>query len=138
MKRLLLVLGLLVAVNASAQLSCVTCLDGGTNNIAATTTNSYSFSYHVRGSQISVQPVFKLTGAGTTALVFVLDTSLDNSNWKTSAHRIGLAAAGTTSVTTISNITVGAIGYVRLASVENDNANAVTNLTVIFSSKDGL
>lgn len=110
---------------------------GGTNNVAATTTNT-SFTTVVQATKaldIAIQPSFRLTGAGTSAVVIKFDESNDMLNWKVAARSISVTANGTNTVSNVANFTVGGVGYLRLSQVENPNATAVTNLTVKYSQK---
>lgn len=115
-----------------------TALAGGTNNVAATTTNT-SFavilSSQGRGPYMAVQPSFKLIGAGTSAVVFKFDESVDGTIWDLAAHTISVTASTTNVVTTLAPITLGAIGYLRLTTIENPNATAITNLTLKYVTK---
>lgn len=108
-----------------------TTLNGGTNNIAAATTNTYnSVITLTKYDEVALQPIFQLTGAGTSAVVFRFSKSVDGTNFIADASRtISVTAAGTTVVSGISNQLVGAVGYLRLDTIENPNASAVTNLT---------
>lgn len=126
---------------AHAQLDIqTTTLNGGTNNIAATTTNSTMAIAitPVRSSYVAIQPSFKLDGAGTTAVTFEFDESIDGSTWNASKHTLVVTPAGTSTVTAATNITVGAVGFLRLQIVRNPNASAITNLTLKWSQKPGL
>lgn len=108
-----------------------------TNAIPATTTNST-----IRGTivathavDIAVQASFVLGGAGTTAVVLKFDESIDNVNWTAAAVSISITANGTSSVSKVSNFTIGGIGYLRLSSVENPNASAIASLAVKYAQK---
>jgi hypothetical protein len=122
---------------ARAQGYGVSVVLGGTNNVAAATTNS-SFATVIpatRATDIAVQPSFKLTGSGTSAVVLKFDESADNANWTANAVSISVTAAGTATVSKVSNFALGGIGYLRLSTVENPNASAVTNLSITFAQK---
>lgn len=117
-----------------------TSLTGGTNNVSATTTNT-SFSVIIdapRSTYVGLQPVFSLTGAGTSAVVFKFDKSLDRVHWESGGATVSVTANGTNVVTAASSVTLGAIGYLKLTTVENPNASAITNLWLIPSRKNGL
>ena len=58
--------------------------------------------------------------------------------WKTNdaGYTLTLTANGTSTVTFTTNLTAGAIGYLRLESISNTNAAiALTNLGVLYSIK---
>jgi hypothetical protein len=141
MKKILpiLLLTLAGAVSASAQIvTTQSTLNGGTNNIAATSANVLlAGQYPIRGGNTGVQLSGKLTGAGTSAVTIALDTSVDGANWNLLTHTLVLTAAGTTAVTKVSNVDFGGIAYLRVNYVTNANATAVTNLNFKFTNKPG-
>jgi hypothetical protein len=120
---------------------------GSTVNIATATTNSTMYltngASSINGGPAftktpiygAFQPVFRLTGAGTSACVLTFDNSVDGANWNTGAFTISVTANGTNWVTGLSSQTLGSIGYVRLASITNPNGTAITNLVVLTSAK---
>lgn len=114
-----------------------------TYSVAATTTNTTIASSNIiasvtRSKYVTLQPIFKLQGAGTSAVVFLFDESTDGSTWESSAHSVSVTAAGTTQVTTVQNVQLEGIGFLRLAEIRNPNGTAVTNLSVKISYKTGL
>lgn len=130
-----------LAIPAQAQYDIrVTSLNGGTNNLAATSTNSSVgvLIEATRSANVVFQPIFKLDGAGTTAVTFVLDQSADNANWISGTHSITVTPAGTSTVSVSTNISVGAVGFLRLNQIRNPNASAITNLTFKYATKRGL
>lgn len=145
---LMLVVFALALLSSGAQaqsynlVSILTPPTGGTNNIAASTTNSSTYAVRldapIKSQHIGLQATFKLTGSGTSASVFVFDKSLDGANWETGAYRLSATANGTSSVTAVTNFQVGAIGYLRLSSIENPNGTAMTNIVVKYSQKTGI
>jgi hypothetical protein len=57
-----------------------------TYSVAAATTNTTIASSNLvisvtRGANVAIMPIVKLQGAGTTAVVFLFDESVDGSNW---------------------------------------------------------
>jgi hypothetical protein len=52
--------------------------------------------------------------------------SVDGSSWQSAYTTVVVAASGNTAVTTVSPVTVGAIGYLRLASIQNSSNGAIT------------
>lgn len=142
MKRLYaVILGLLCAASAQAQYTIQsTTLNGGTNNVAASTTATMTAPVlsFTRSTYGTVQASYVLTGAGTSAVVFTFDESLDGTTWVPSTRTLSVTASGTTAVSGLSNYLMGGSGYLRLKSVNNANATAVTNLAIKFSYKSGI
>lgn len=142
-KQLFVLLVLLVLVfPAAAQSYSVnsTTLAGGTNNVPLASTNAAVAIVIpvVRANNVAITASFKLTGAGTTAVVFRLDESVDGSTWESSAHSLSVTPAGTTTVVGVGNVAVNGIGYLRLQTIENPNATSVTNLVFKYGFKSGL
>lgn len=111
-------------------------------SFAATSTNATWASSNyvaapVRSSAITLQTTLKLTGAGTTAIVLKFDSSVDRVKWMTGTHSVTITPAGTSEVTDVENVTIGAIPFLRLSSVENPNSAAATNITVKWVGKRG-
>lgn len=79
-----------------------------------------------KGDTLALQVSVTLAGAGTSAVVCKFDESVDGTNWESSAHSVSVTASGTSTITTVANISVGSIGYLRLSSVENPNAQVAT------------
>lgn len=104
-----------------------------TDNTTFYTTNSTT--YVARGNQLGIQVDFKLQGAGSSAVVFRFDSSLDGINWTASSILMTNTASATTLVTKTQTFDVGGVPYFRLTSINNGNATAVTNLAVKFVSK---
>lgn len=124
-----------------AQLSVqTTSLNGGTANVAASTTNSVTVPVLTvaKASNVAIQAAFKLTGAGTSAVVFNFDESIDGSNWKTSSRTLSVTPAGTSTVVNLGNYTLGGAAFLRLSSVQNPNSAAITNLVLNYAYKTGL
>lgn len=108
-----------------------------TNQVPATTTNTSPGTAVIdatRVKDVSVQWTLRLTGAGTTAIPFVVQRSVDGSNWAT-AFSISVTPSGTNWATVITNINAQAIPYYRVYSIQNDNASAITNLAVVYGVK---
>lgn len=105
---------------------------GGTNNIAANTTNATAVRLDFPRTENAVLAVsFKLVGAGTSPVEFTLvpgwETGYGTNNL-TVQHKWNVTANGTTGVAAFTNINL--LGYPYLWAVTNghNNANAVTNL----------
>lgn len=116
-------------------------LNGGTNNVAKATTNATLnvIMTATRSDAIAIQPIFKLDTNGTEVVVFSFDHSIDGANWQSAATTLSITANGTNTVTGITNVTLGAVGFVRLRSIENPNTDgAITNLVLRYATKTGL
>lgn len=139
-QKLALLGSLAFGLNAGA-FDFVTCsLNGGTNVVAASSTNSpsgvtFTAAY---SSDIALQPSFKLTGAGSSAVVFVFDTSLDGTTWYPAAFNISITANGTTPVSKVATQALGSTPYIKLSSIQNPNASIITNLALVATMKRGL
>lgn len=108
-------------------------------NISATTTNS-SVGLVIaatRGQSVAIQPRLQLSGAGTTAVTFVLDRSVDGVTWEPAFATFAVTPAGTAVVTAVSNQTLGSVGYLRINEIRNPNSSAINNLTVKWAQKVG-
>lgn len=135
-----LILGVLSLTSALGQYQVnETSLNGGTANVAATTTNSVTTPLFTvkRAQNVAIQSTFKLTGAGTSSVVFTLDSSVDASNWVTGTHSLSVTPSGTSVVSGILKIDTGGVGYFRLSAIANPNSAAVTNLVMKYSFKPG-
>lgn len=103
-----------------------------TNTVPANTTNSSPGSAIIdasRVSQFSLQFALKLVGAGTTAIPFTVQRSVDGANWVT-GFSISVTPSGTNTASALTNVITGAIPYWKVSAVQNDNASAITNLVV--------
>lgn len=136
----LVLLALTMSATAQSYSINTTTLTGGTNNVALTSTNSAVGIVIpvVRANNVAITANFKLTGAGTTAVVFRLDESVDGATWESSAYSLSVTPAGTSTVVGVGNIAVNGIGYLRLQTIENPNATSVTNLVFKYGFKSGL
>lgn len=116
-------------------------LSGGTNNIAAAATNTYTTGNVMsltRQREVGLLFSFNLQSASSSTHTILFSSSVDGTNWKTNdaGYTLSLAANGTSTVLFTTNLTVGAIGYLRLESISNTNAAiALTNLAVLYSIK---
>jgi hypothetical protein len=112
-----------------------------TSNIAAASTNSPASAVRAvtRNRHAAIATSFAMTGAGTPNVVFSFSRSADGTNYETTPSLvITNAANGTNTVTSITNLDLGAAGWLKLVSVANTNAStAITNLAVKVSTKPG-
>jgi hypothetical protein len=114
---------------------------GGTANSPASTDNTTYYTTNstvipcTKATEIALQLEHKLQGAGTSAVVARFDESVDGITWTASTRLMTNTSAGTTLVSKTQTFTVGAVGYIRLASINNSSATAVTNLIVKYAFK---
>jgi hypothetical protein len=110
-----------------------------TNVMAATTTNSVTASVIEvdRYDQFSLQITGKLTGAGTSAVTYTVSASVDGSNY-IEQFKLPLTAAGTTTVSAMTNVNAGSIPYWKVTTLGNANANSWTNGVVTWGVKRSL
>lgn len=128
------------ALNASAGLKTTT-LNGGTNNVAASTTNTTALtSIPVTSSDnFAMQVSFTmLNAANTGTFVVCLDRSIDNSVWQTNYLAVTCAPSGTNMAVIGTNLSTGAFAYWRVGALRNSTTNACTNLIVQFYYKLGI
>jgi hypothetical protein len=111
----------------------VTVISGGTNNVAATATNTYTLPVmNLRqDEQIGVAISFKMPVAGNSNCTVRFARSLNGTTWETTPSLVVTA----TTTNFVTNLTFGATGYLRPATVENVNIVALTNVTVSYSIK---
>ncbi len=107
-----------------------------TNAIPATTTNAVTATVidASKDEDVALQISYKLSGTGTSTVVFTLAGSLDNSTYAT-VGTVSLAANGTNTVALVTNYAVGPIPYLKLTQVANPNANGITSLSVKAGTK---
>jgi hypothetical protein len=133
-----LVVMVLVAIPAADAQQYGTTTHTLTNTIAATTTSTVSTAAYTitKNGEVAVSVSCKLTAAGTDNSQWVFETGVDGSTYDGPTHTITLANAGTTTVNVTSNVTVGALGYIRLRSIGNpDNDGVLTNAVVKYTVK---
>jgi hypothetical protein len=131
---------LFALVSAQAQYTrngVVTLLAGGTNNIAATSTNTYTEAIDVgRNPGICLLTSFAGRDAGELVVTLVLKRSLNGSTLEDAqTYRVAVTASGTATVRAMTNLTVGFEQFLVLTAVENLNTNAITNLVVQYGYK---
>lgn len=138
---------ILSLIIAAASVICASAADyyyipmtvNATNALAATSTNSYTTQLVMdaqKYKEVGIAVSLKLTGAGTTPVIFSVQESLDGSTWATTPkHVFSVTPAGTAERNVVTNITANAVGYFRISAIQNDNSAAVTNLSVVYSLK---
>jgi len=114
-------------------------LTGGTNVVAAATTATYTGVIGCfRQNAVNVGVSFAATGTNSSTVTIKFSDSNDGSNWYTNNpnYTIVMTANGTATVTTQTNLNVGAVGQIRLESIQNANGSVpLTNVLVNFSTK---
>ena len=111
-----------------------------TNTCAAYTTNSavnVGSLTSTKYEDVSIQIRCSLTAAGTTSSIFNFAKSIDGVTYETTpSESVSVANAGTTTVQVNANVTMGAAGYLRLASLTNgDNDGVLTNIVIKYTAK---
>lgn len=128
-----------VSLTASA-VDIPTTLTGGTNNLAATTTNAAGTGVAMvipsRSRIVTVQLTGGLTGAGTSAVTAFLDKSIDNVYFVNQTN-FSFTAAGTATNTALYDLDTGGARFYKVR-LGNANATALTNVTVKAWGKEGL
>ncbi|MDB6017677.1 MAG: hypothetical protein JWR19_2166 [Pedosphaera sp.] len=142
MKKLIIASLLIVAMAlpSFAQSFKPTTLNGGTNFIAATATNTYTGVTVValRSRMVTLQPSFALTGAGTSAVTFTVNGSTDGAIYTNGITRMPVTANGTNVVSGLFTIDTGGYTFISIGTGENLNATVATNVTVNAGMKQGL
>ena len=118
----------------------VSTLNGTTNNILASTVRNVTNTITTtRGRHVTLSATQAAVSAGATSnTLFIIDRSIDASNWELGAYTFFAAVNGTTATTTTSNIDVGAYGFLRQRVFQNTNTVPVTNVVFQYSVKTGL
>jgi hypothetical protein len=118
----------------------VAVISGGTNNIAAATTNTaYAATIDLhRQEWIALRISYTSTLTNGLTTIFRFKPSLDgttNDNVGTSFD-VTVTGNGTNNVCVVTNMSVGAIGYLKLTQIEHVNTTAaLTNLYVSYAIK---
>lgn len=140
--RILTLAAALLALPALGLDTISSSLNGGTANVAASTTNSYTTQAvfaPVYSSDIGLAVSFVGSAASVSnAVTLVFDTSLDNSKWNNAYFTVAVTPSGTSEV--VKNVTqaLGSIPYVRLSAIRNPNAGYLTNILLKATMKRGL
>jgi hypothetical protein len=98
----------------------------GTETVPASASNNTAVVIKTESAKVGLQWSFKLTGAGTSGVLFQSEVSLDNSTFATGPHSVWVAGNGTTAVTGITNFDFGPYPFVRF-KIHNTNSVVVTN-----------
>jgi hypothetical protein len=142
MKRLIL-FGVALFATASiafAQQYTVTTLTLATNGVPAASTDAGDSSAFTTTKYDNVAVQVQAKGANASsagAVTFSFITSVDGTSYESVATRtLALALSGTSTITACTNWNLGAMGYIKLTSVQNaDSTYLITNIVVKCSSK---
>ena len=135
MRSTLLAVLLLVSFNALGQQAKLYHLgpwNGGTNNVAATSTNTVTDSYiavsefDTIGVAITLRPVSTSTGT----VVFNFAEAIGDYYETTPSHSITVTLSGTNTITTPGNFTVANAGTFALVQTVSTNAMGMTNVII--------
>ena len=133
--------GLLFTAHAQSPFAyrVLTLLPGGTNNVAATATNTPAAVglTCAEQDQVALLVEHRGTGAGSGNVIYAFAKGLDAETVETTPSvTLTVPLNGTNTVRLLSEPTLGGAGYLQLVSIQNTNAVALTNLTVKVSRKN--
>ncbi len=112
-----------------------TFLNGGTNNVAAATTNTYSLPSFpvIYGKEVSFLVSAQMAANTNTDLVFVFDRSVDAVNWETNTFSLTLTCNTTNQSQLGTNFNAGGYPFYRLDSIQNPNTQSATTNVIVKS-----
>ena len=121
--------GIVVAQQYSTQVKAGTVAASGTsNNVDVVTLTKYE--------DLTIYIKTQLAGSGTDNTVVSYSKSVDGVTYETTPSVVlTIANTGTTAVNTVTNINVGAAGYLRLTSIVNGDTGDVLTYTNTFALK---
>jgi len=97
----------------------------GTNNLG---TNVLDVT---RYTDVGLQVKFAGAGSGTEPMKVWLLRSADGTNWQSGDGEVwSVPAAGLAQVVAMTNLDVGALGYLKLRALTNGNSGDLTNVTL--------
>lgn len=103
-----------------------------TNRVQAATTNTVTAAISAEAdTDIPVYISFNLTNAATGNQYLAFQSSAEGTYWQTLSSVV-IAANGTNTVQTITNLATGSMPYVRLNTWGNAATNAATNLVIKY------
>lgn len=131
LKKMLVTVALIsAAVTVNAQIVS-TGLSGGTNNIAATATNTYTgvtFALPSNARTVSLEATAALQGAGTSAMTFAVSKSVSGIAY-VAVTNVVVTANGTNTVNAVVDIDPAGARFWKVTTGANLNATAATNVT---------
>ena len=108
-----------------------------TNGIPAVSTNSAAVEWPMELSdKVSIQMVGGLAGPGASNLTATVEYSVNRTNWHTAAT-MALAMSGTNRVSYLTNLSIGAMPWMRVKPFVNANTSAVNYLEFWINRKRG-
>lgn len=136
MKKIIYIIAVAFGLAVTSQAQIVqNVLLSGTQTVPAALSNNTSTGTITASEKVEFQWSFKLTGAGTSGVLFRVDTSADNNQWETGVHTFWRAGNGTTAVTGRTNFSILAPFY--RVQIHNTNSAVMTNWTFNGISKRG-
>ena len=142
MKHLFSIIALVAStLVASAQLAAVYQVDrlnGGTNFVAAATTNTIGSTFNVSEyASVDIQITMKASATNVTPFIFNFSKTLDSTTYETTPSlTASLTPNGTNEVSKVYNFSVPNVAGLKLVSIENINANSYgTNISVKWRVK---
>lgn len=138
---------LLPGANAQTGYNWNTLLAGGTNNVTELSTNTTFAGFTTTpvihaplAGTIGLEFSYKMISAcNLSNIVVTFSRSLDGVNYETTgAHSFTTLCNGTNTVGVVTNITLGACGYLKLTGLNTTATNAMTNVVMRWSYKNGI
>lgn len=107
---------------------------GWTNSIAAAATATNATQVFLPQQTALGQVAVQVNGIGTSSsttnfTIVTLQQSVDGVNW------VALGTVTNLASSTVSTVTVGAVPYIRVYSIKNSDAGALTNYSVVICPK---
>ena len=136
MKKIIL-MAALAALTLTARAQDYQVLRSGTQTVTGGTSNLQAVIKLKEAAQVSFQYSFKLTGAGTTGVLFSVDGSNDGQNWQSNITSWVRSGNGTTAVTGLTNFNFAATPFIRVL-IHNTNAATATNWQFSAVTKQGI
>jgi hypothetical protein len=126
---LVLVAGIVVAQQYATQVKAIVVGASGTSNTVDTITLT-------KYEDVAVHVKTQLAGSGTDNTVISYSKSVDGVTYETTPSVVlTIANTGTTAVNTVTNISMGACGYLKIASIVNGDTGDALTVTNTFSVK---
>jgi hypothetical protein len=136
----MLMLAMLFSVpDTHAQQYDISALTLATNGLEATagvTTNTTAVITATKYDELALSVTGAATGANTGNLIVYFTGSVDGTNYsRYPIHSVSVIMNGTTAVTGVTNVPLGSVGYLRVDSMTNSGAAAITNITIRVGKK---
>lgn len=120
---------------------------GQAAGVVALATNVYDSVVVTRGQHATLQIQFDAPASSTSNLIVRVDTSVDNgggggpgstTNWFPNVYVFPITAAGVVRQTFVTNVNVGAVGYLRVALCNTNAVGTLTNIVAKVAQKPGI